>query len=235
MWIYSKQRLFSDYMHTSSSGNSYEDNECFNITAQTKMFVEYPCRQYSLISLYHVFCHWIHMLHKQDLCSLTGCFNRLPSTLKSSERLFPWKPMQVLSYLRQCYHGLSWKCLALTIIWWPSCFWELEKTFAKKKSKKLSSQNGKFPFLGATKLAEELEGMSCEERTLGLSTLEKRRLRGDLSALCSLLRRGSGEGGAALFSPGTDDRTCGNSTKLYEERFRLDIRKKFFTVRVVKC
>lgn len=111
----------------------------------------------------------------------------------------------------------------------------MEKTFAKKKSKKLSSQNGKFPFLGATKLVEELEGMSCEEKTLGLSTLEKRRLRGDLSALCSLLRRGSGEGGAAFFSPGTDDRTCGNSTKLYEERFRLDIRKKFFTVRVVKC
>jgi len=54
----------------------------------------------------------------------------------------------------------------------------------------------------ATKLVIELEGLSCEERlsTLGLSSLEKRRLRSDLIVLCSLLRRRSGEGGADLFS-----------------------------------
>jgi len=52
-----------------------------------------------------------------------------------------------------------------------------------------------------------LEGMSCEEqlRILGLSGLEKRRLRGDLIALSSFLRRGRGEGGAELFSLGPSE------------------------------
>ncbi|KAK4822100.1 LOW QUALITY PROTEIN: hypothetical protein QYF61_009800 [Mycteria americana] len=51
----------------------------------------------------------------------------------------------------------------------------------------------------ATKLVKGLKGMSYEEwpRTLGCL---KRRLRSDLIALYSILRRGSGEGGADLFS-----------------------------------
>ncbi|KAK4824957.1 hypothetical protein QYF61_021645 [Mycteria americana] len=87
-----------------------------------------------------------------------------------------------------------------------------------------------------TKLVTGLEGMSYEGqlRTLGLSSLGKRRLRGDLIALYSFLTRGSEEGGADLFSLVSSDRMCGNGSKLHLERFRLDIRKHFFTNRVAK-
>ena len=82
---------------------------------------------------------------------------------------------------------------------------------------------------------EGLAGMSCEERlrTLGLSSLEKRKLRGDLVTLCSFPRRGRREGGAELFSLGSRDRTPGNGSNLLQGMLRLDIRKHFFTERVV--
>jgi len=88
----------------------------------------------------------------------------------------------------------------------------------------------------ATKMVEGLEATSYEERlrTLGLSSLERRRMRGDLTALYSFLRRGRGDGGADLFSLGSGDRTRGHSSKLNEGRFRLDIRKHLFTEMVLK-
>ncbi|KAK4817236.1 hypothetical protein QYF61_005258 [Mycteria americana] len=79
----------------------------------------------------------------------------------------------------------------------------------------------------ATKLVKGLEGMSygARQRALDLSSLEQRRLWGDLIALYSFLRRECGEGGA-LWYP-----VLGH---LHQGRFRLDMRKHFFTVRVVK-
>ena len=81
-----------------------------------------------------------------------------------------------------------------------------------------------------------LEHLSCEDRLreLGLFSLEKRRLQGDLRAACQCLKGGYKRDGEGLFTRAGTDRTGGNGFTLKEGRFRLGIRKKFFIVRVVK-
>ena len=84
-------------------------------------------------------------------------------------------------------------------------------------------------------MTEGMKHLSYRDRLgeLRLCRLEKRRLRGELRETCQYLQ-------GAVRKKGTDcsrvccDRTRGDGFKLKEGRFRLDIGKKFFTVRVVR-
>ena len=88
----------------------------------------------------------------------------------------------------------------------------------------------------ATKMIRGLESLCYEERLrqLGLFSLENRRLWGDLIATFQCLKGAYGQDGDKIFSRVCSNRIRGNGLKLQEGRFRLDIRKKFFTMRVVK-
>jgi len=75
-----------------------------------------------------------------------------------------------------------------------------------------------------------LEHLSYEERLreLGLFSLEKRRLQGDLTAAFQYLKGAYRKDAENIFSRACCDRTRSNSFKLREGRFRLDTLEIFY-------
>jgi len=88
----------------------------------------------------------------------------------------------------------------------------------------------------ATQMIHGIECFSYKGRLreLGLFSLEKRRLRGDLIVALQHRKGSYRKEGDRLFSKVCGDRTKRNGFKLKEGRFRLDKWRKYFMVRVVR-
>ena len=82
----------------------------------------------------------------------------------------------------------------------------------------------------ATKMIQGTEHLLYKERLREL----KRRLWGHTKEAFQYLKDSCKKEGDRLFSRVCCERVKGNDFKLKEGRFRLDVRKKFFTVRVVR-
>jgi len=76
--------------------------------------------------------------------------------------------------------------------------------------------------------------MKRKLRHLGLNSLEKRRLQGDLIAASQYLKGACKQAREGLFTKAHNYRTMGIGFKLKEGGFRLNKRKKFFAMNVVR-
>jgi hypothetical protein len=87
----------------------------------------------------------------------------------------------------------------------------------------------------ATKIVPELCNLSYERRleALGLTTLENRRIRGDLIEVYKILNQHENVNSAQFFQPTDYIGLRGHSQVLQVHRSRLNVRKYFFSNRVI--
>jgi len=83
----------------------------------------------------------------------------------------------------------------------------------------------------ATSIIRGLEHLYCGERLtdLGLFSLEQKRLQGHLTETFQYFRGAYKQERDQSFIQYNTDKTMGNGFKLKERKFRLDVRKEFFT------